>query len=241
MAGEGDASGHARRGGRRGGSDSSPENVTQPGPAASSEGSDTGGTAIPRFSVELKLGEARNALESLVSLGGGVGSAGTFSATAGAMVGSLSAEKDPAGVADDAAESAAAGIAASAASAGGAKAAVSTAAAAAAAAATPSSATTPQETARRATIAAAAADAAEMCAALDERLRRYSTTLEQDLEVLRRFSFEEEQEQAQEQEREEAASPRAVTNEWVKTCVSVRAAEKVALRRALHEISSSIL
>ena len=238
MAGEGDASGHARRGGRRGGSDSSPENVTQPGPAASSEGSDTGGTAIPSFSVELKLGEARNALESLVSLGGGVGSAGTFSATAGAMVGSLSAEKDPAGVADDAAESAAAGIAASAASAGGAKVAVSTAAAAAA---TPSSATTPQETARRATIAAAAADAAEMCAALDERLRRYSTTLEQDLEVLRRFSFEEEQEQAQEQEREEAASPRAVTNEWVKTCVSVRAAEKVALRRALHEISSSIL
>lgn len=92
--------------------------------------------------------------------------------------------------------------------------------------------------------------AATEAAACEERLRRYPTSAEEDLRLLRRLSDEaravpEEGGNAAENERAgsrdaDTATPAAsamtsgaVTTEWVKMCVALRAAEKIALEREL--------
>lgn len=104
----------------------------------------------------------------------------------------------------------------------------------------------------RGTSAPLGTQAAAEAAACEERLRRYPTSAEEDLRLLRRLSSEacavsEEggKEEAEDKRRgprqadaaKSAGSPAtrgvAVTAEWVKTCVALRAAEKIALEREL--------
>ena len=74
--------------------------------------------------------------------------------------------------------------------------------------------------------------------ALEERLHRYPTTVEEDLELLRRPRRRTELHHA---EIAKSAAPApaeargAITEEWVRTCVALRAAEKIALGRELRE------
>lgn len=80
--------------------------------------------------------------------------------------------------------------------------------------------------------------------ALEDRLRRYSTSLEDDLQVPRRATGKRniglgtsegvDREVFTSSDRNERE--RSVTPEWVDMCVSIRAAEKIALRRALAEV-----
>ena len=115
----------------------------------------------------------------------------------------------------------------------------------------------------RGTYTAKAGDADEwdsaVSRALEDRLRRYPTTLEDDLRVLRRRRalgedgeggrrglgaiFDGEQGGATEGELSAPADHDGnrdrggvLAPEWVETCVSIRAAEKIALRRALAEV-----
>ena len=115
----------------------------------------------------------------------------------------------------------------------------------------------------RCTYTAKAGDAHEwdsaVSRALEDRLRRYLTTLEDDLRVLRRRRaleedgeggrrglgaiFDGEQGGATEGELSAPADhdgnrdrDGVLAPEWVETCVSIRAAEKIALRRALAEV-----
>lgn len=74
--------------------------------------------------------------------------------------------------------------------------------------------------------------------ALEDRLRRYSTCLEDDLQVLRRATREMDigLEGGERKVFVSSGRDRSVTPEWVDMCVSIRAAEKIALRRALAEV-----
>lgn len=74
--------------------------------------------------------------------------------------------------------------------------------------------------------------------ALEVRLRRYSTSLEDDLQVLRRATGERNIGLGGGERKGLVSSGRegSVTPEWVDMCVSIRAAEKIALRRALAEV-----
>ena len=150
------------------------------------------------MSVEVKLGDARDALDSLGSEDSGDSDGDLLASAARAE------------------------IAAS----------LGSAAVSASASAATSAAATPQAASEVAAAATAAA-ATAACDALEERLCRYSTTLEEDLAMLQRCSIEEKRDQG----REKASSPSPATTEWVEMCVSVRAAEKIALRRALRENS----
>lgn len=73
--------------------------------------------------------------------------------------------------------------------------------------------------------------------ALEERLRRYPTSVEEDLKLLLRRADDGPVgvEGAQEESATTPAASAAVTAEWEDMCIAVRAAEKVALERALRE------
>lgn len=91
-----------------------------------------------------------------------------------------------------------------------------------------------------------------VCEALEARLRRYSTSLEQDLAGLSADSSSEAVGDAAGVRCvgegaggcEDAAGNRdrdGASSEWVELCVRVRAAEKLALRRALREASTRLV
>lgn len=190
------------------------------------------GGQFPSFSVEVKLGDARNAV---VSEGCEGGSFATGAVTGGPC---LPAANSLVGTAGDLEESVAEPT--------------SSALSASGAAIAPATA---EESSASASIAAAAA----ACDALEKRLCRYPTTLEEDLALLRRYSFGVNKEDGEKNDQQEGgdedndttervidrvappkrALPGAVTTEWVEMCVNVRAAEKIALRRALRENNPS--
>ncbi|CAM9340518.1 unnamed protein product, partial [Ectocarpus sp. 4 AP-2014] len=69
--------------------------------------------------------------------------------------------------------------------------------------------------------------------ALEERLRRYPTTCQEDLELLGLVASDGTEDNSADGTGGTPASG-AVTAEWAETCISLRAAEKIALQRALR-------
>lgn len=85
----------------------------------------------------------------------------------------------------------------------------------------------------RAASAPAGTKAAAEATACEERLRRYPTSAEEDLRLLRLLNSKESENQRRRMANLTTTSGE-VTTEWVQMCVALRAAEKIALQRELR-------
>ncbi|CAM9867800.1 unnamed protein product [Ectocarpus sp. 8 AP-2014] len=81
---------------------------------------------------------------------------------------------------------------------------------------------------------AGVAVAAAEVEALEQRLRRYPTTCQEDLELLGLVASDGTEEDNSADGTGGTPASGAVTAEWAETCISLRAAEKIALQRALR-------